>query len=377
MSGFLILLVFPIIWPFIAKKIWGHEITWIELGINVGVITLLVSGVWFAGKYGQTVDTEIWNGSIVGKERIHDTYEQSYECNCSEQCSGSGKDRSCTTVCDTCYETHYTVDWNAIATYGLGKEKITLDSEDSTWSSVYDTPDPKIYLDCAAGQPASKSSRYTNYVQAVPDSLFNMATDTAVYMEQVPAYPRVFNIYRYNRVIDIGSGIHKLVLEDLNTRLNEALISLGSKKQVNILVIVTGNTDPSFRYAVENKWVGGKKNDATIFIGVSNGEIIWTDVMTFALNKGNELYHVMTRDTLKSVGTFDSEKIANIIVEKTAKHYDRATMEEFEYLADQIQPATWVIILAIFIAIFGSIGISYVMTRVDIGGGRRYNRNRY
>jgi hypothetical protein len=373
MEGFLLLLAFPLIWPVIAKKIFGSEISWIEVLINIVSVVLIVSLVWTLGTLGQTWDTEIWNGKIVNKKRVHDTYEESYDCFCTSVCTGSGSNQSCSEVCQTCYRTHYTVKWNAYANFGLSNETIVLKYLDETHRSVYNSPDPKSFIDCKIGEPASKTSSYTNYVQAVPDSLFNMATISGSYLDQVPPYPSVVGHYKYNRVIDVNSGVHSLLREDLNTRLNEALITLGSKKQVNIIVIVTGNTDPSYRYAVENVWVGGKKNDAVVFIGMSNEEIVWADVMTFALNKGNELYNVTLRDSIVSIETFDPEQIANTITEITNDKFDRISMKEFEYLKDQIKPSSWVIGFAVFIAIFGSIGLSFLFQRVDIANNSRYN----
>lgn len=378
MEGLLLLLMFPIIWPFIAKKIWGKEITWTELGINVGGIALIITGLWFAGTHGQMADVEIWNGKIAAKDRVHGTYEDPYDCNCRQVCSGSGKNKSCSNTCDTCYETRYTVEWTARALYGGSLDYITFDKLDTTSRSVYNAPDPQSYVNCVVGEPASKENAYSNYIKAVPDSLFNTATTSTAYADQIPTYPRVHNLYRYNRVINVGSGIDGSVLNDLNNRLNQELIELGSMKQVNLIVIVTGITDPSFRYAVENAWIGGKKNDATVFIGVDGNEIVWTDVMTFAGNKGNELYHVTLRDMLMSLKTFNSAAVAASIVTTTAAKYDRVTMEEFEYLKEQISPPTWVIVLAGIISVFGSILVSYIMTKVDIGGSNGYTpfRNR-
>ena len=85
----------------------------------MGVV--IVSVVWVAGAYSTSYDTEIWNGQVIKKERVHNHYLQSYSCNCHSVSCGDG---CSTTQCDTCYEDRYTVDWSASTTVG----HITLDA---------------------------------------------------------------------------------------------------------------------------------------------------------------------------------------------------------------------------------------------------------
>lgn len=378
MEYLLLLLAFPLIWPFIAKKIWSDEISWAEVGINFAGVALLVSGVWFAGSYGSITDTEIWNGSVVAKQREHDKYVRSYQCNCrSYSCGTSKSPRTCTT-CSTCYEDHYTATWTATLNFGGAPYRLVLDHYDTTSRRRRNNkPDPSIYLNCAVGQPASIEQTYTNYVQAVPDSLFNNQMDDQVYADKIPEYPRVYGKYKINRVLTVDSNVPSHLLTALNERLNENLKTLGPQKQANIIVIVTGIKDAGYRYAVENAWVGGKKNDIVVFLGMDETQMLWAGVMTFALNKGNELFQVTLRDRLNNfakTNEFEPNEVADIISKTAFELFDRISMEEFQYLEDQIQPPTWVIILAVFLSIGGSIGLSFVMRRVEIGHSRRYNR---
>ena len=63
---------------------------------------MILIAIVFAASYGSAVsDTEIWNGQVVSKERKHGTYEESYDCNCRTVYSGTGKDRTSSTKCDT------------------------------------------------------------------------------------------------------------------------------------------------------------------------------------------------------------------------------------------------------------------------------------
>src|SRR3989344_1255733 len=118
MEKLLALLTFPLIWPFIAKRIWHRSINATEMVINIVVVVLLSLGVWELGKYGQLIDMEILNGHVTSKNRAHGHYIRSYSCNCRETCSGSGSNEYCSQECDTCYEDHYTVTWTADTTVG-------------------------------------------------------------------------------------------------------------------------------------------------------------------------------------------------------------------------------------------------------------------
>ena len=363
MEGLLLLLFFPIAWPFIAKRIWHTTINWQEMGLQIFIVVAATTLVWQLRTYGQTHDTEIWNGSVVSKKRDHGHYLSSYACNCRTVTSGSGSHQTTSTECDTCYEDHYTVTWSAETTVG----SVRFAHRDSTSRSVYNLPDPEIYKRCVRGEPASIERGYINYVKAVPESLFNDKNSLAeTFKDAIPKYPRVYDFYRIDRVIEMGTNLPKLVHTQINNGLSETLKNLGAEKQVNIIVIFTSITDPNYRYAVENAWLGGKKNDVVLFIGLLDTQIIWSDVMTWARNSGNELFHVKMRDGLKALRTVDAATMVPFISETVTKHYTRPKMKDFEYLKDAIEPPVWVIIIAVMLATLGSIGLTFVFHRVDI-----------
>lgn len=372
MNTIWLLLLFPLVWPFIAKRIWDAKITWSELALSVVVVSILTTGTHQLGKYGQTIDYEIWNGVITSKNRDHGTYEQAYDCNCVESCSGSGNSRSCSTTCQTCYETHYTVTWTANSTAG----NMTFDHKDSTWRSVYASPDPTVYKKCEKGQPASRTHKYTNYVQAVPNSLFNDDSKLAEqFAGNIPKYPEVYGFYRLNRVVNVGAKVPPTFVKELNTNINNTLRTVGPKKQVNVVVVLTSIPDPSYRYAVENAWQGGEKNDVVVFIGTDGNTILWSDVMTWAHNSGNELFHVKLRDGIKATA-IDPTAMGDMITSTIWKHFDRPEMAAYEYLQDEIEPPLWVLCIAIFFSIGGPLFGSWLFhrTNIDFFKNVRYRR---
>ena len=137
--------------------------------------------------------------------------------------------------------------------------------------------------------------------------------------------------------------------------------------------------DPSYRYAIENAWLGGENNDVIIFIGTDDGKTVgWTDVMTWALNAGNELFHVKVRDGLKEV-PIEATALSTFITSMISESYDRPLMADYEYLESEVKPAPWVLGLAIFFSVVGSMILTFVFHRVDVDffRGSRYGRRRW
>ena len=363
------ILLFPLAWPFIAQRIWHTKITYAEMAIQIVSVVVITSIVWIIGSWSATLDTEVWNGKVVSKSRDHGSYVRSYDCNCSQSCSGSGSSRTCTTTCQTCYEDHYTVKWWAKTTVG----NVTFDSKDSTSRSVYLSPDPKSYKMCYVGEPASIEHTYTNYVQAAPESLFHSNEALAKqFAGQIPPKPRVYNLYKYTRVLNYGvldKKQQKLFEEMLDT----ALITMGHTKQVNIIVILTKIKDQNFRYAVENAWEGGEKNDVVVFIGANDDKTVaWADVMTWALNSGNEQLQVDLRNAILELPTIDATTVGQAIIQLVNEEYVRPKMKDYEYLKDASTPPMWAIIIALIVAFGGSLGLTWFFYthEVEFGNGR-------
>lgn len=332
--------------------------TWKEFGINMGVVCLVSVMVFAVSSYSQLADVEIRNGEVVSKTRDHDHYVRSYDCNCRTVCTGSGNSKSCREVCQTCYEDRYTVTWSAKTTVG----SVTFQHLDRDSKSVYASPDPSVYKNCNTGDPASLEFSYTNYVKAAKDSLFNTESTTTY---PVPQYPRVHNYYKVNRVINVGTSLNQEV-KQLNALISESLKTLGKKKQVNVIVLITENDDPTYRHDVENAWVGGKKNDVVLFIGVDGKTITWVDVMTFGLNRGNELFTLKLRDSVQAIKGVDVNKIDKLLAENILNHYDRPQMSDYEYLKDDIQPPSWLLIVGVMISLICSLLLTFYFHRNDI-----------
>lgn len=362
MEKILLLMVFPIMfavgfWIFAPKRYTLYEAL-----ANVGIVLVLVIITYVTATYSNLHDTEIWNGEVVSKHRYHDTYEESYDCRCRTVPTGSGKNRSTTTKCDTCYRTHYTVDWVAKTTLG----NITLKSLDSTNSGVYNTPDPNHYVSCYPGEPVSDSRSYVNYVKAQPQSIFNTYGKEPTYKNKIPEYPVIHSYYKINRVINVDSKVPQEKINQLNLRLSESLKKLGKQKQVNIVAIVTEIDDNNYRYDVENTWIGGKKNDIIVFLGMDGEKFTWVDVMTWASNSGNELFTLNLSADLNQLGNFDVEEINRMVSNNIKETYNRPKMEQFEYLKDTLEPSDTVMFVMFFVSVVLTLVIGFLFHKHDV-----------
>lgn len=333
---------------------------------------MAVIGIVFAISYGGAVmDTEIWNGQVTSKERKHGSYQKSYECRCRQvsDCTGTGKDRRCSTTrkCDTCWEDRYTVHWNCNTTIGA----FTIDSRDTTSSSVYNTPDPRRYIVIQPGDPASRTNTYTNYVQAVPESLFASVSGdlTKRYVNMIPAYPdKVYDFYKIDRFLTVGFNFTDAA--QWNHDISMMLRELGPKKQVNVIVVVVKTTDSDYQFALQKAWEGANKNDVVLVIGSEDGRVVnWVGTLSWTKN---EIFKIELNQRIQELGTIDREKVIPAIAEQISKNFERRRMREFEYLKGEIDPPMWLIALTIVLLGAGYGGAAWYMHRHAFTPKRRF-----
>lgn len=343
---YLAILIIPLLIPFIAKLLFHNKICWKELGINALVVVLFVTICYMAGAYSQAWDNEIWNGEVTTKKSVRVSCEHSYSCRC--RTVSCGKD--CTTThCDTCYEHFYDINWNLYTSIG---ETITINR-----INRQGTQEPPRFTKATTGDPVAIKKSYLNYIKAAPDSLFNFDKILdGTY--PVPTYPLGIYDYHYvNRVIPVGVDIPDI--DKWNYGLAKILNKLGPSREANIILIFTKH-DPKFYFALRNKWLGGKKNDVVVVIGTSQyPKIDWVEVMSWT---NNELYKIQLRDDLLSLGSIDF-KILDTINTHTIKDFKRRDMTEFDYLKDEIEPPTWLLILTFILGTGISLGLAWFFHR--------------
>ena len=357
------LLLIPLIIGLASLLFSKGRVTILEfLTLEASCILVVLSG-YFMAQYSATLDTEIWSARIVKKESNHVSCSHSYRCNCHTVGSGNNAHEEC----DTCYEHSYDVDWNI---YTSSDETITIDrvdrqgvQEPSRWTSVY------------VGEPTAIAHDFTNYIKAAPNSILRRRGNEKSFSGLLPDYPdTVYDYYHCDRFVSVGFIPPDLVT--WNVLLENINADLGAKKQVNIVLVLTKLADSSYEYALEEKWVGGKKNDVIIIVGVPEyPKIGW--VRIFSWSNVEEL-KVELRDRILEIGTIDQrDQIAQAIKSIVDQKFVRKPMADFKYLAAGMQPGTVGTIILFLIGVIVSIGLQFYFYNNDpFRCGRRRDRSR-
>jgi len=355
---------------FIVRKLMPDRD--ISLGQIVGftaggmlISMLIMTSAFYAGKGSKTSDTEILNGEVVKKDRIHDSYVRSYQCNCYTTTDSDGHS---TEHCSTCYEDHYTVDWKCSTNIG----SYTIKALDETSKRVYKSPDPQRWLIIKPGDPVSATHGYTNYIKAVPETLFNPVSSAQreKYKALIPAYPdRIYDFYHVDRVIPIGIPVSNI--REWNDKLSEVLKKLGPARQANAVIVLTKFTDDGFYFALQDAWKNGKKNDIVVVIGASSfpAKADWVRIM--ALTK-DEIFQVSLRDRILALPTLTADGVIGAVRDEGFATFKRKSMKDFKYLEAEIDPPAWVMTtcsILIALAYFGF----WIFTYVNRGRANSFN----
>lgn len=350
---FLVLLGIPLLIA-VGGFVLSKGITWKEFLVQIGA-QMAIAGICACVMYfGQTHDTEVWNGVVVDKKENTVSCSHSYQCNCRNECTGSGKSRSCSNVCDTCYEHFHDYDWDV---YTSNSEVITIDRIDRQGVSQ-----PPRWTATKMGEPTVVEHSYTNYIKAAPDSLFRHQGLVEKYKGQIPTYPqRIYDYYREDRMVLDGVSLPDLPL--WNADLSKINSEIGSAKQVNIIVVLT--TKPrEFFYAVEESWIGGKKNDVIVMIGVDQDlKPVWSEVMAWAIDNALQ---VKIRGAVLDQAKLEHGTTLKLIQDNVFQNFKRKPMRDFEYLKASIVPSTtgWVVSLILGLLVAG--GLTYFFHREDL-----------
>lgn len=320
------------IFLWMATKNHRACVTIVAVSTAVGIAIALAGA--FGAMVGATSDIEIINGKITEKTRVHGTYEESYECGCKTDSKGA---RSC----NTCYRTHYTVEWTAKSTVG----DFRIDYLDDTSRRVYLTADPSDFTKIVIGEAASAQHRYTNYVQAVPNSLFTQTSKDVLekLKAHIPAYPdRIYNRWKNDHVVSADLQISDLA--EWNALVSDHLRDVGPAKQVNLIFVVTKTSDPNIEYALRDSWENGNKNDVIVIVGAPEyPKIEFARVVTWSKN---ELFKIELKDAVEAYGRAD-KGLTEISIAQINKNFERRKMKEFAYLQNEIGVPLWVTILVL------------------------------
>lgn len=342
----LTMLLIPIVVALGFFLFGGKKITFGEFLMQNGFQVLIMMPFAFSNGCQSTADVEVWNGRVAKKERNVVSCSHSYQCNCVTVCSG-GKTKSCSRICQTCYEHSYDVDWDVYTTNGENFEISRVNRQG--------TQEPPRWTEVKVGEPTSREHGYENYVKAAPDSLFRRQGLVEKYKDKIPKYPDVYDYYRIQHATMVnGATVNDLA--GLNKQLAELNGDIGKAKQVNIMVMAVRDMPDEYFFALEQAWIGSKKNDFVLVAGVdTQGNIKWANVLAWTQNKMAE---IVVRDAALKIGNINkTDEIVKSLHDGVNMHYIRKPMSDFAYLKNAMTPTFGGWVAAMIIGLISSIGI--------------------
>ena len=306
-------LAIPVLLIIVLLVFYRKETKWWELLIPAVITVFVIFVIQWIAVVSAIKDKEYWGHmayTIAHEEPF------AYDAECSKQvadgqtCTGSGKNRSCTTNYKTVY--YHCIKNSSRKTYIINDRKktyrisyakykeldkrwghnghvskviMTKDSGYTTRGDKYNRPGhgnrhwvqwPKLWK---TAEPMAIVHTYENRLQT--QSHWGRVDKQDIKDYDLIQYPLDVPGYEASSILSNGPTFPKAdkYLRYLNGYLNT---DNGGYKKVRLWVLVF-NDQPQMAAEYQRQlWKGGNKNEFTVMIGVKDKEILWTDVMTWS-----------------------------------------------------------------------------------------------
>lgn len=428
---FLLFFLIPIIVALGAFFFSQKKITVKEFLIQTVIQGIIAFSISVAIYNSNTSDVEVLHGQVTSKQSVHVSCSHSYRCNCYTTCSGSGSNQTCTEHCSTCYDHSYDVDWMVYSQIGsLDIDRVDRQGLDepprftktkigepfsqtrSFENFIKGSPDTLFKRQGLVEKYKDKIPKYfadiydyyriDRVINLVPLKQNGLATKSVEEMKNLAKDVSKNNPQLNNSKTQLGKALKEF--QDPNSQVNklggqvdQLLSSLANKKipqnkelnkmvaELNKvigpkhtgslgLVIIPSSLPREYYYALEESWLGGKKNDIIPVIALNeDGSISWVEVMGWVKDP---LFKVKLRDDLLELnGIGNLEKLSEVILSNVSKYYVRKPIKDFEYLKSSIKPSTTQFILGLVLALIASIITSVIFYKTDVfEDEQRYGR---
>ena len=177
------------------------------------------------------------------------------------------------------------------------------------------------------------------------------------YKSELKPYPEFFedeygNV-NFNRIINSN-----LISKDLKNKLQYQLEHLSIDLNANPIIYLTTSKDRDFAYVVKGYYKDMYYNDAMLVIGVENNKINWIEPIS--LSKSAEF-------KVHSTNLTDNFEDLTIKFQEVLKQYwVKPNLEDYSYLAGDIELPLWYSILIVIINIIGSFFIFRYMFKHEL-----------
>ncbi len=321
MTLFLLFLI-PAFVSLVLFVLGRHRVTIGEFSLLLVVQGAVVGVSWYMfdeEAQGSTKDVAVYNGRVREKRREEVSCSHKYECRCRRDCGGTGSNRTrgtCPEKCDTCYEHPFDVAWNVHSTSG---DVLTLRSPDPQGLR-----EPELWKQVRKGEPMAVRRSYENHLLTAPRAFLPSPPKRGF---PIPPYPlNVRDGYRLDRLMTVGLELPDA--EAWNKGISELTADLGSR--ANVVVVAVQELPREYLDALRWSWRGGKENDVVLVASLdAQKRIQWADVLAWSTD---ERLHVVLRDAVQALGTFQRKPVLDAIRTSVEKHYARRPLSDFDYL---------------------------------------------
>jgi len=334
-------------WLVLGKLIFKHEFSWGEMAIQAGVTAVVLSVLVMASSHYQTIDEKLVNGVVTKlnarKEACDQTWDDYSDGFCTNEETRRVRDgQTCTTInnkrtCTPKYKTQYRSIYPWEIRYFV---KTEISEHEIRRVDAQGAVAPPRFSEIKIGDPVTQSVSYTNYIKGASSTLFNQK------YEDVPpiAYPDIYDYYKSRRVIYFGAASNAEFVNQWNEELSKVNSDI-RKTGANAIIAVT-NQNQDWAERLAQAWDAHNINDLIVVIGVDGENIEWVNVRSWSKN---DLVNITIRDEVMNLKTIDKTRINDIIKSSVMEYYDEESMENFEYLAEDIPPPTWLYVIAAII----------------------------
>lgn len=351
------LLIINILIPFIIGLyfvITHTEYSPKEFFIQVSLTTSILIGAFFLGYVNSDVYTSTYKTAKVNKfvyeeswtEKV--TYQESYSC--------GYKNRS------TCYRTKtrydYHPDWYYyIATnndiQSISKEHY-LNAKKAfgeiltkrTHSNQSSFGDGKIYdiipnIDIVHGYTGTEVNYiYASKTNIIKSHSFKELEDN--FKNELKTYPKFykdnFGNINYNRIIN-----KNLIDDKLSENLQKQLETLSIHLGANPMIYLTTSTNREFAYIVKGFYQDKHFEDAMLVISVTDNKINWIESLSLTKSAEFKVYSTDLTDNF--------EDLVPKFEEVIKKYWKTPNLEDYSYLAGDINLPLWYIFIIIILNI--------------------------
>jgi hypothetical protein len=361
------LFIIPVlVWIMACKLLFSYEFTWPEVAVQGIATSLVLVAIFAIGSSMQTSDVMFVNGSVerldVRQKSCQSGWERSRDNHCTNYRTRQVKTgRSCSTNSDgkkTCHNTYateykYIYNWERRYYVYADITKFEVNRVDSQGVKT-----PPQFAEINVGTPVAAQKSFTNYIKGASSSLFNESMEGE---SVVLTYPRVTGHYKTNRVIVQGTKIDTVMWRKWNNDVMQLNADI-RKTGANAIIVVTGS-QKSFATMLSRSWDAHNINDVVTVIGMKDDKISWVDVSSWS---DTSVVNLEIRDKIIELKTLDSVAITAIIKDAITSGFKLKSMDEFEYLADDIAPPTWVYFLAGLMLLLVTPAITYIFNKYEI-----------